>query len=181
MDRLRGALTQKVGPLPAYAWAVLILGAYLAYSYVTKTGFFAPKTTPTDSTGGGGALPFGDGSGGGLPPTGGPGSTGTTGDNVVNPVPSYYSPSDGGFTPNAGAAGLPLTGAVDFGSWNDPAIANYLNRPAAAPTTSGFGPALSGFIQNIGSYAAPRGNTPIPEPTPGQSGGGRFLGGHGAQ
>jgi hypothetical protein len=197
VDRLKGTLTARVGPLPAYAWAVLILGAYLAYSYISKTGFFAPKSaTAADTTGGGGAPPGLDG-GGGFPtggaPIGGAGSTGTTGDNIVNPVPSYYSPSDGGFQSNALASmASPLTGVVDVGG------ATYQGSPSgyqysgglpsgpaysqlSSPSSSGYGPPVASFINTISSYVAARGSTSIPQPTPGVSGGGRFIGGHGAQ
>lgn len=75
MERIRGFVLQKVGPLPVWAWAAIVLALILGYMWFTKTGIFGSGSGSgsadnsaagagsgsLDSLGGGGAL----GSGGG--------------------------------------------------------------------------------------------------------------------
>lgn len=67
---LAGRFTRKVGPLPVWAWAALILGAFLLYSRMSGSSPAGadetPKPEPVDGTEGGGAGPV---AGGSSPPT----------------------------------------------------------------------------------------------------------------
>lgn len=163
MDQLRSTLLAKVGPLPAYAWALIVIGAYLAYSYFTHTGFFGAKNAASADTGGGLASGYGDPFPGGLS-GGGNGSTGTLGDNVYNPTPNPYTGiSDYSYTPasydlSAGAPVVPVGSTVLSTPISSP---SYATSPAASGVV-----AVGGYLQqaaarlvsalpSIGSAPAP--------------------------
>lgn len=65
---LKGRLTAKVGPLPVWAWAAVILGAFLAYQHFHGSGSGAAASTAGGSSGGtpsdAGGVAGTDGSGG---------------------------------------------------------------------------------------------------------------------
>lgn len=72
---LKARATAKVGPLPVYGWALLIVGAYLVYSRYAKKGDkqAAPVASGADVGGGYG---YGSGASGELGAAGGGGSAG---------------------------------------------------------------------------------------------------------
>lgn len=43
-------LTRKVGPLPVYAWALLLIAAYLAYNHFKNAGATNSASTAADTT-----------------------------------------------------------------------------------------------------------------------------------
>lgn len=64
---LKGKLTAKVGPLPAYAWAIVAVGAYLIFAYFRKHGSGSSAQVVADSPTAfvnpeTGIVPVGDGS-----------------------------------------------------------------------------------------------------------------------
>jgi hypothetical protein len=51
VDKVRNTFTQKLGPLPVWAWAALVLVAILGYWFFTKTGPFASSSASGSTSG----------------------------------------------------------------------------------------------------------------------------------
>lgn len=76
MEKVKGFITRKYGPLPAWAWVLVVIGLYLAYQW------WQGRNASSATTGAGTAAPVGGASGdsgtptttptGTPPPTGGP-------------------------------------------------------------------------------------------------------------
>jgi len=144
MDGIKETFTKKVGPLPVWAWAALVVAAILAYMYFTKTGLFGAATpaagtstgasnggynpaTATDTSGGGGGG-LGDlGPAGPIDTTNMPGSTATGGGQSAAYGPSSLAGTD--------TSSL-LTLAAPVGSSSSPST-NYDPVYAASPAASG--------------------------------------------
>lgn len=182
---IKHALSEKLGPLPAWAWVAVAIGGYVVYRFVTggsSSSTPAATTATVPSTGGyaggGGWLPTQGPAG----PTCGPGTqldpTGlicipvpqTTAPPTTTPVSTQLNPGDVGYVgPAAGGGqyGYAGSGMETYTppSWTQTAL------PGAVP--SGAAP------QNLSQYSTP---SPAPAWTqglaqPSPSGGTPYVGG----
>ncbi len=96
------ALTRKLGPLPVWAWALVVVGAYLLYKHYQGTSAGAAAAASPAATSN--PLPAGDMSGGGQ----GSGGAGTT---PPNAVPGGANPG-GPSAPTSGPSAPTSTGPV---------------------------------------------------------------------
>lgn len=146
MEKFTARFTQKLGPLPIWAWAAIGLLAILGYMYFTKTGFFGSGTGGAGSGSPASSNPISDllgGLGGGaLAPT--PAADPQT---AFGPSITYYD-QNGGWTPDRG------------GTVTDP------SQPAAPVSLASLSLFTPG--QNYQpNYAAQAGPGPGPAPSPG--------------
>lgn len=104
LDTVKGGFTEKIGPLPAIAWAGMAGAAYVIYRYATVDRDSAPATTTV------------------IPETGSVGTASDFSDGYGNAAGSYSgSGSAGGST----TATVPPVGIQDNVTWGQRAI-NYL-------------------------------------------------------
>lgn len=140
---LAARLTRKAGPLPVWAWAAVILGAYFLYTRLSSSGSSSASTdttavTSTDSTGDSGAQ---------VPASGG----GSAADNVSGDLLDGLNANTASLdaltsqilsqpTPYSNFGDGPLAGAPaeDTGQGSGPAASP---SPAPAPTTPAAVPA----------------------------------------
>lgn len=145
--------TQKLGPLPVWAWAAIGLLAILGYMYWKKTGFFgsgsAPAATGTGTSpanSGGNDLSQLLGNVGLIPnPTAYAGNSNPTDTTAFGPSITTYDTSNTG-TPDRGSTQVPVPG------WTQSTPAT----PAGVAGTYGIFPAL-GTQANTNRVAAGRG------------------------
>jgi hypothetical protein len=50
MADIKGMLTKKLGPLPAYGWGIVIGGGYIAYRYMSGKGLSLSGTSTSDTS-----------------------------------------------------------------------------------------------------------------------------------
>lgn len=182
---LGARLTGKVGPLPVWAWAAVILGAYLLYSHFHPSTAAASSTTDstsdtssTDSN----ATPVGSSSGN--PPASGQGSTvdNMTGDPLSTSIDALtqavqqeqaFLQGNSGSADYSGQSGI-NPGSIDLPAIPDnstpaapaatPAPAKVAPKPAAAPAPSRYytyapGKAPKGQAANQAPAKGPAGTT----------------------
>ena len=138
---IKGALTRPLGPLPAWAWGVVIAGGYLLYHYLKTGSLFGSGTaaaTTTDAV-----VPASDY---------GSGATGSGG----------TSTSTGGFQPSG--VSTPWNDLwdtnhslipADWVAWLNANVPDYLNPQTPTSTTGNGNPtttALSNVVTTPGTY-----------------------------
>lgn len=165
-----GTFTKKLGPLPVYAWAAILLGAVLAYMYWKKVGIFGATSnsagsaatptaggnpaTSTDTTGAAGIGSNGIvGDMGGAPTGTGPGST--SGAAGSDPIAAATQAFNLAWTAVSGPGGETGYNAYGLPLGTTPTTGNAMGTPAG-----------NGVISTAGAMGVP---------TPGQRGGGRHL------
>jgi hypothetical protein len=142
MEGLKETFSKKLGPLPVWAWAALVVAAIVGWMYWKKIGIFAPSSgdTATSADQGGGYDPNkitdtgGAGGGGGLGDSLGDPSTlrdpnraGSTGTGNSQPA-SWTDSGYASLTPDIGLAAQPDATATPSGSG-----VNYASIAAQAP------------------------------------------------
>lgn len=162
MEGLRARLVARVGPLPVWAWAALILVAVIGFMYWKKIGFFAPGGKGS-AEGGPDGPPIGDnlpggvggiaGAGGGLPITAPPGLPGDLGNS--SDATSYSTATtdmSGGAPPGYGSV------TIGGGTYALPSPISQSSRSA--------------ITQAIQAITGGGGGSPAPSPGAGGGGGG---------
>lgn len=124
MDRIKQALTRKIGPLPAWGWLTIILVAVYWYRRHTSSTTTAATAT-TDTTG----------------------STTTPQDPItLQPGESVYNPNDGSLTTAPGGGGG--SGSGDGGSSGGSGD-NSVNSGVGDTTGTSNSPDLSGLLGSL--------------------------------
>jgi hypothetical protein len=149
MPSLSQRLTAKAGPLPVWAWAAVLLGAFLAYNHFHSSS----SSTSTSSTGAGGSstgttdtttdtTPVTSGDSSSDTGTGGGGgSASNVNDELLSQLSGFQSSIDSltaAVQQSDGTGGLPGSGNID---WGIPGGVEIAATPGTIPSSSASPPA----------------------------------------
>ena len=126
MVDVKEALTRKIGPLPAWGWAVAIGGSVIAYRVISGRGAFPAKASDTSNQVGGTPVPVGTSPGDALA-----GISASDLSTLSGALLPYLPPGPAGPAGPAGPQGKPGAAAPASTPTKPPA-----STPAPAPTAS---------------------------------------------